>query len=44
VLADNEAGLSFYRNLGFEARGVLQRQTRIDGVYHDEVFMEVHFA
>jgi L-amino acid N-acyltransferase YncA len=44
VLADNEAGLSFYGALGFEARGVLQRQTRIDGVYHDEVFMELHFA
>lgn len=44
VLASNEAGLGFYRGLGFEARGVLRRQTRIDGVYHDEVFMELHFS
>ncbi|MGD8398825.1 MAG: GNAT family N-acetyltransferase [Anaerolineae bacterium] len=43
VLADNERGLSYYRSLGFEARGTLRRQTRIDGVYHDEVFMEMHF-
>lgn len=43
VLADNEAGLMFYRDLGFEARGILSRQTKIDGVYHDEVFMELHF-
>ena len=42
VLADNEAGLTFYRGLGFEARGILSRQTKIDGVYHDEVFMELH--
>jgi phosphinothricin acetyltransferase len=43
VLADNEAGLTFYRDLGFEARGTLSRQTKIDLVYHDEVFMELHF-
>ncbi len=44
VLAHNEAGLAYYRSLGFEERGVLTRQTRIDGVYHDEVFMELHFG
>jgi L-amino acid N-acyltransferase YncA len=43
VLAHNEAGLAYYRSLGFEARGTLTRQTRIDGVYYDEVFMEMHF-
>jgi dephospho-CoA kinase len=43
VLAGNEAGLAYYRSLGFEEKGVLTRQTRIDGVYHDEVFMELHF-
>ncbi len=43
VMADNELGLTYYRGLGFEERGVLRRQTKIDGVYHDEVFMELHF-
>jgi L-amino acid N-acyltransferase YncA len=43
VLAHNEGGLAYYRRLGFEARGTLTRQTRIDGVYYDEVFMEMHF-
>jgi dephospho-CoA kinase len=42
VLVGNEAGLAYYRSLGFEEKGVLTRQTRIDGVYHDEVFMELH--
>jgi L-amino acid N-acyltransferase YncA len=42
VLAHNEAGLAYYRSLGFEARGTLNGQTRIDGVYYDEVFMEMH--
>jgi dephospho-CoA kinase len=42
VLAGNEAGLAYYRSLGFEEKGVLTRQTKIDGVYHDEVFMELH--
>ncbi len=44
VLADNTAGLAYYRSLGFEEKGVLTRQTKIDGVYHDEVFMELHFG
>jgi dephospho-CoA kinase len=44
VLAHNEAGLAYYRKLGFEALGVLKRQTKIDGVYYDEVFMELHFG
>ncbi len=44
VLAHNAGGLAYYRSLGFEERGVLTRQTKIDGVYYDEVFMELHFA
>ncbi len=44
VLAHNEGGLAYYRSLGFEARGVLERQTQIDGVYYDEVFMEMHLG
>jgi L-amino acid N-acyltransferase YncA len=43
VLAHNEGGLAYYRSLGFEARGTLTGQTCIDGVYYDEVFMEMHF-
>jgi len=42
VLADNPLGLTYYRSLGFEERGTLRRQTKIDGVYHDEVFLELH--
>ena len=43
VMAGNELGLAYYRRLGFEEKGVLRRQTKIDGIYHDEVFMELHF-
>lgn len=44
VLADNKGGLAYYRSLGFEEKGVLTRQTKIGSVYHDEVFMELHFG
>ena len=44
VMAQNKLGLAYYRGLGFEERGVLRRQTKIGRVYHDEVFMELHFA
>ncbi len=44
VLAHNEAGLGYYRSLGFQERGMLTRQTKIAGVYYDEVFMELHFS
>lgn len=44
VLAHNEGGLAYYRGLGFAEKGVLARQTRIDRVYYDEVFMELHFG
>ena len=43
VMAGNELGLAYYRKLGFEEKGVLRRQTKIQDVYHDEVFMEMHF-
>ncbi|MBN1658877.1 MAG: GNAT family N-acetyltransferase [Anaerolineae bacterium] len=42
VLAHNDSGLGYYHSLGFEPRGTLRRQTRIDGVYYNEVFMEMH--
>jgi ribosomal protein S18 acetylase RimI-like enzyme len=41
VLAQNTAGLGYYRRLGFERRGLLKGQTKLDGVYHDEVVMEL---
>ncbi len=44
VMANNELGLAYYRGLGFEERGVLLRQTKLQGVYHDEVFLELHFG
>lgn len=44
VLAHNEGGLAYYGGLGFERRGTLVGQTRIDGVYHDEVVMEMHWG
>lgn len=44
VMADNELGLAYYRRLGFEERGILCCQTKIGNVYHDEVFMELHFG
>ena len=43
VLSDNQSGIDFYRSLGFVEKGILTRQTKIDGVYYDEVFMELHF-
>jgi dephospho-CoA kinase len=42
VLADNKAALTYYRSLGFEEKGILTRQAKIDGQYHDEIFMELH--
>jgi dephospho-CoA kinase len=44
VLVHNKGGLAFYRSLGFESRGTLTGQTKIAGVFHDEVFMEWHFG
>jgi L-amino acid N-acyltransferase YncA len=44
VMAGNELGQAYYRGLGFAKRGVLTRQTKIAGQYHDEVFMEMHFG
>lgn len=42
VLVHNRAAIAYYGSLGFEARGLLRGQTKIDGVYHDEVFMELY--
>ena len=41
VRAGNAGAQAFYRNLGFEQKGVLARQVKIDGKYEDEVFMEM---
>lgn len=37
VIACHEPGQACYR-------GVLTRQVKVDGTYHDEVFMEMHFG
>ncbi|MCR4407948.1 MAG: GNAT family N-acetyltransferase [Anaerolineae bacterium] len=37
----NTAARDFYRSLGFEPRGTLTRQVKIEGQYDDEVFMEM---
>jgi L-amino acid N-acyltransferase YncA len=44
VLAHNEGGLAYYGGLGFERRGTLLGQTKIGGVYYDEVVMEMHWG
>jgi ribosomal protein S18 acetylase RimI-like enzyme len=41
VRAGNHGAQSFYRGLGFVAKGVLERQVKIDGQYEDEVFLEL---
>jgi ribosomal protein S18 acetylase RimI-like enzyme len=41
VRAGNEGAQSFYRSFGFVAKGVLEKQVKIDGQYDDEVFMEL---
>jgi len=41
VRAGNAGAQAFYRSLGFESRGILSRQVKIDGEYEDEVFMEL---
>ena len=41
VRAGNDGAQSFYRSLGFVAKGILEKQVKIDGQYEDEVFMEL---
>jgi ribosomal protein S18 acetylase RimI-like enzyme len=41
VRAGNLDAQAFYRTLGFAAKGVLERQVKIDDQYEDEVFMEL---
>jgi ribosomal protein S18 acetylase RimI-like enzyme len=41
VRASNLGAQSFYRSLGFVAKGVLERQVKIDGQYEDQVCMEL---
>ena len=42
VLVHNRAAIAYYRSLGFEQRGILRGQTKVDGAYYDEVFMELY--
>ncbi len=41
VRAGNQGALAFYRSLGFQARGSLRQQVKVDGAYEDEVFLEL---
>jgi len=41
VRAKNARAINFYKNLGFFEKGVLKEQVKIDGVYEDEIFMEL---
>jgi len=41
VRATNSGAITFYENLGFEQKGVLSRQVKIDNQYEDEIFMEL---
>jgi L-amino acid N-acyltransferase YncA len=40
VLADNEPALRFYRGLGFTTIGRARQHVRLNGVFHDEVYLE----
>jgi L-amino acid N-acyltransferase YncA len=41
VLADNELALRFYRGLGFADIGVARKHVRLEGKFHDEVYLEM---
>lgn len=41
VRASNSDAQTFYSRFGFEPKGVLKKQVKIDGTYDDEIFMEM---
>jgi L-amino acid N-acyltransferase YncA len=41
VRAGNAAARAFYARLGFNAKGTLERQVKIDGHHEDEILMEL---
>lgn len=41
VRAKNSGAIAFYRKLGFVQKGVLSNQVKINGIYEDEIFMEM---
>ncbi|TET61917.1 MAG: GNAT family N-acetyltransferase [Promethearchaeota archaeon] len=41
VRAGNSGAIRFYENLGFIQKGVLSNQVKINGIYEDEIFMEM---
>ena len=41
VRAGNAGAQGFYTSLGFTAKGVLEKQVKIDGQYEDQVLMEL---
>ena len=40
VLAHNERALRFYRSVGFRDIGIAREHVRLNGAYHDEIFLE----
>ncbi len=40
VLADNDRALCFYRGLGFRDIGTAKRQVKLNGRFHDEIYLE----
>ena len=40
VLVHNEPALRFYRSLGFTDIGIAREHVRLNGTFHDEIFLE----
>lgn len=41
VRVSNTGAQTFYSRFGFEPKGVLKKQVKINGTYEDEIFMEM---
>jgi RimJ/RimL family protein N-acetyltransferase len=40
VMAHNKQALAFYRKIGFRKVGIAEKQVKLKGTYHNEVYME----
>lgn len=41
VRETNTSALSFYQSLGFKPKGKLEKQVKIEGIYDNEIFLEL---